>query len=65
MGLFGVDLPAGFRYVDAFITREEEAELARHIATVDFANFEMRGVVARRRVAFLWDGLRFPHRGES
>ena len=50
--LFGADLPAGFVHRDDFITTAEEAELAAHIASVEFAAFEMRGVVARRRVAF-------------
>ena len=52
MPLFGVDLPDGFRYLDDFITVEEEAGLAAEIARVEFSTFEMRGVVARRRVAF-------------
>jgi alkylated DNA repair dioxygenase AlkB len=46
------DLPEGFRYQEDFITAGEEASLAAAIAGVEFANFEMRGVVARRRVAF-------------
>jgi alkylated DNA repair dioxygenase AlkB len=50
--LFGVDLPAGFLHRDAFITTAEEADLAAHIARIEFATFEMRGVVAKRRVAF-------------
>jgi len=52
MELFGADLPDGFRYGDDFITREDEAALIGHIAGVQFSTFEMRGVVARRRVAF-------------
>ena len=52
MGLFGADLPQGFRYQDDFITPAEEASLAGHIANVEFSAFEMRGVAARRRVAF-------------
>jgi alkylated DNA repair dioxygenase AlkB len=52
MGLFGADLPEGFRYEDDFISPEEESLLAGHIANVEFSTFEMRGVVARRRVAF-------------
>src|SRR5262245_6385325 len=52
MGLFGADLPEGFRYADDFITRDEESALVGHIGRVEFSNFEMRGVVARRRVAF-------------
>lgn len=50
--MFGVDLPEGFRYEDDFITPAEEASLGGHIANVRFSDFEMRGVVARRRVAF-------------
>jgi alkylated DNA repair dioxygenase AlkB len=50
--LFELDVPEGFRYRDGFITAEEEASLAAEIARVEFSNFEMRGVVARRRVAF-------------
>src|SRR5262249_10680275 len=52
MGLFGADLPEGFRYADEFIKRDEEQALRVHIASVEFSAFEMRGVVARRRVAF-------------
>jgi alkylated DNA repair dioxygenase AlkB len=52
MGLFDVDLPEGFRYADDFITREEEISLVSCIGRVEFSSFEMRGVVARRRVAF-------------
>ena len=50
--LFDVDLPDGFRYLDDFITVEEEGALAAEISRVEFSTFEMRGVVARRRVAF-------------
>jgi alkylated DNA repair dioxygenase AlkB len=50
--LFGADVPAGFRYQGNFITIEEEAALVDEIGRVQFANFEMHGVVARRRVAF-------------
>jgi alkylated DNA repair dioxygenase AlkB len=50
--LFGVDLPPGFLHRDDFISTAEEADLASHIERVEFATFEMRGVVARRRVAF-------------
>jgi alkylated DNA repair dioxygenase AlkB len=44
--------PDGFRYQAALITVAEEAELLERIATVEFSNFEMRGAIARRRVAF-------------
>ena len=50
--LFDVDLPSGFHYRDDFIARDEEVSLAGEIARLEFSNFEMRGVVARRRVAF-------------
>ena len=50
--LFGMDLPPGFLHRDDFLTTVEEAHLAAHIAAVEFAAFEMRGVVAKRRVAF-------------
>ena len=49
---FGANLPSGFSHRDDFISTAEEAELAAQIARVEFAAFEMRGVVARRRVAF-------------
>ncbi|MEX2270345.1 MAG: alpha-ketoglutarate-dependent dioxygenase AlkB [Vicinamibacterales bacterium] len=52
MSLFEPDLPDGFDYREDFISREEEAELIRHIEAIEFALFEMRGVVAKRRVAF-------------
>jgi alkylated DNA repair dioxygenase AlkB len=51
-GLFGADLPAGFHYRPHFIAIDEEAALAAAIAGVEFSTFEMRGVAARRRVAF-------------
>jgi alkylated DNA repair dioxygenase AlkB len=50
--LFDLNLPDGFLYRPEFISQAEEAALAGHIAGVQFGNFEMRGVVARRRVAF-------------
>lgn len=50
--LFDADLPGGFLYCDDFITPDEAASLAEDIARVTFSTFEMRGVVARRRVAF-------------
>lgn len=50
--LFEADVPDGFKYRNDFITRDEEARLAEDVAGVEFSNFEMRGVVARRRVAF-------------
>ena len=50
--LFEHDLPPGLHYRDDFITEAEERELLDAIADIAFSDFEMRGVVARRRVAF-------------
>jgi hypothetical protein len=50
--LFDADVPEGFHYRDDFISGDEEARLSRAIAEIEFATFEMRGVAARRRVAF-------------
>ena len=52
MSLFEPDLPPGFQYRDDFITIDEERHLAAQISAIEFATFEMRGVVARRRVKF-------------
>jgi alkylated DNA repair dioxygenase AlkB len=46
------DVPDGFQHREDFITSDEESALAAEIRRVEFAEFEMRGVVARRRVAF-------------
>lgn len=65
MDLFGPDVPPGFHYRDEFITVAEEAALAAAIGAVEFSTFEMRGVVARRRVAFFgrsYDATRGPER---
>jgi alkylated DNA repair dioxygenase AlkB len=51
-GLFGADVPDGFQYGPGFVAYGEELELATAIAAIEFSTFEMRGVVARRRVAF-------------
>jgi alkylated DNA repair dioxygenase AlkB len=50
--LFGADVPPGFLYRNDFVTGAEEHHLLEEIGRVEFATFEMRGVVARRRVAF-------------
>ena len=50
--LFEHDLPPGFHYRENFITEADEQVLLDAIAGVAFSDFEMRGVVARRRVAF-------------
>ena len=52
MSLFAPDTPPGFQYRDDFISADEETSLLDDIARVEFANLEMRGVVAKRRVAF-------------
>ena len=51
-GLFEHHLPSGFQYREDFITEAQERVLLDALASVEFADFEMRGVVARRRVAF-------------
>jgi hypothetical protein len=50
--LFGVDTPPGFEYGDDFLSVADETELLNHINKLEFAAFEMHGVVAKRRVAF-------------
>jgi hypothetical protein len=50
--LFDMDVPNGFQYRSDFITADEEAALGDAIGRVEFSTFEMRGVAARRRVAF-------------
>src|SRR5438552_3537290 len=50
--LFEHDLPTGFHYRANFITEVEEQALLGAVADITFSDFEMRGVVARRRVAF-------------
>ena len=50
--LFGPNLPPEFLYQDDFISTAEQAGLVDHINQIEFAAFEMRGVVAKRRVAF-------------
>jgi alkylated DNA repair dioxygenase AlkB len=52
IGLFEHPLPSGFQYRENFITEPQERQLLDAIASVEFSNFAMRGVVARRRVAF-------------
>lgn len=50
--LFGADLPRGFHYRDDFLEKDEERALLAAVTAVAFEDFEMRGVIARRRVAF-------------
>jgi len=49
--LFERELPAGFHYREEFISEADERVVLQGIADVAFSDFEMRGVVARRRVA--------------
>ena len=50
--LFEPELPDGFVYQPDFISSDDESQLIAAIHHVEFSAFEMRGVVARRRVAF-------------
>ncbi len=55
--------PDGFHYRADFIAPDWEAELKRAIDAVTFSDFSIRGVVARRRVAFFgetYDGSAAP-----
>ena len=65
LSLFAPDVPDGFQHREDFVTGAEQSALLDHIAIIEFANFEMRGVVARRRVAFFgltYDDDRAPAR---
>src|SRR5689334_1432678 len=44
--------PHGFRYVAELISSEDERAVAAQLRQISFVEFTMRGVVARRRVAF-------------
>lgn len=44
--------PAGFEYGDDFVEVSEEQELLAWLGALAFRDFTMRGVTARRRVAF-------------
>jgi alkylated DNA repair dioxygenase AlkB len=50
--LFEHNVPSGFDYREDFMTDSDERVLLDAMATVTFSEFQMRGVVARRRVAF-------------
>ena len=50
--LFEHALPPGFHYRHDFVTEANERDLLAALADVAFSDFAMRGVVARRRVAF-------------
>lgn len=48
-------LPEGFHYFPGFLAESEERDLLTAIATVEFREFQMKGVTAKRRVAhFGW-----------
>ena len=51
-GLFEPAMPPGFLYRANFITESDELALIHAMGNVTFSEFEMRGVIARRRVAF-------------
>ena len=46
------EAPYGFQYRYNFVTPDEETLLIQAVARIAFSTFEMRGVAARRRVAF-------------
>jgi alkylated DNA repair dioxygenase AlkB len=49
------ELPAGFHYFPDFIDREEESRLLAEIGRLEFAPFEFRGFLAKRRkVEYGW-----------
>jgi alkylated DNA repair dioxygenase AlkB len=50
--LFAPNSPDGLRYRAGFIDVAEEERLVAAVRALEFQQFEMRGVVARRRVAF-------------
>ena len=50
--LFPPDVLDGFQYRDDFISPAQERMLLDAVREGAFAEFTMRGVVARRRVAF-------------
>jgi alkylated DNA repair dioxygenase AlkB len=57
------DLPRVFNYQREFIGRDEETALLDAIGQIAFDDFEMHGVIARRRVAFF--GGRYDEAGEA
>jgi len=56
--LFERDLPPGFHYREDFISEAAERDVLAAIAGIAFSDFEMRGVVARRQVAFFGQSYR-------
>lgn len=49
---FEVPVPEGFRYAPDLLDEDGERQLVDEIRRIQFSSFEMRGVVAKRRVAF-------------
>jgi len=49
--LFDVEVPEGFHYRLDFLDAVEESALVSSIERIEFSAYELRGVVARRRVA--------------
>lgn len=50
------EMPEGFAYTPEFVTVEEETELLREIAGLEFRPFDFHGYIAKRRiVAYGWD----------
>jgi alkylated DNA repair dioxygenase AlkB len=49
---FDAPVPEGFRYASDLLDGVAEQRLVDEIRRIEFSSFEMRGVVAKRRVAF-------------
>lgn len=49
---FEAPVPEGFRYAPDLLDADGERQLVDEIRRIQFSSFEMRGVVAKRRVAF-------------
>jgi len=50
--LFEPDFPPGLRYQPDLISAADESQIGADVARLTFSDFEMRGAIARRRVAF-------------
>jgi alkylated DNA repair dioxygenase AlkB len=59
--LLGLHVPPGFRFQEEFISSDDERALLDGLHGVTFDTFEMRGVVARRRVAFFGESYDRAH----
>ena len=55
-------LPPGLVFVADFLGREEQEVLLRYVSTLDFKEFVMHGMAARRRVAHFGFGYSFGSR---